>query len=64
MQARVEEKNQKDSKLCLEVLQILSFLLNSDGGLVCRMLAVILLFVPDKELRPSLFISFKQIFSL
>lgn len=64
MQARVEEKKQQDSKLCLEVLQILSFLLNSDGGLVCRMLAVILLFVPDKELRPSLFTSFKRIFSL
>lgn len=33
--------------------------LGPDGGLVCMMLAVFLLFAPSKELRPSLFISFK-----
>lgn len=35
------------------------FSLGPDGVLVCMMLAVFLLFVPSKELRPSLFISFK-----
>lgn len=62
-QGRKKKKTRK-SKPCLGVVQIVCFLLNSDGGLVWIMLEVVLLFVPDKELRPSLFIIFKQIFSL
>lgn len=58
-QSRKQKQKQKDSRLWLEVLQILCFLLDSDGGVVSMIPTDILLFVPDKELRPSLFIHFK-----